>query len=79
MKKSITPSRALKLAVLMLLMLWAGYAVGYHRGIDEDQRVWWASVTIENGHRVFLGPPAVAGYDLTPPIQRNAPAAVLNK
>ena len=79
MKRFITLNGSLTLAALMLLTLWAGYAIGYRRGIHEDQRVWWASGTIENGHRVFLGPPAVAGYDLTPPIQRNAPAAVLNK
>jgi hypothetical protein len=64
MKKSITLNGALKLSVLMLLSLWTGYAIGYHRGMRDDQREWWASVRLDSqGNRVFDGPQAVASFD----------------
>jgi len=62
--KKPTLKGALKVAVLMLLSLWAGYAIGYHRGMRDDQREWWSSVRLDSqGNRVFDGPRAVASFD----------------
>ena len=79
MKKSITLNAGLTVAALMLLTLCAGYAIGYWRGVHDDQRLWWASVQFDHGKRVFLGRPAVAIADLPTAVQRNAPAARLDK
>ena len=59
MKASITINGVLKLGVLMVLSIWAGYAAGYRHGVRDDQREWWASVRLDSqGNRVFLGPQA---------------------
>jgi hypothetical protein len=48
----------------MLLSLWGGYALGYHRGVRDDQREWWASVQMDSqGNQVFLGPQVKKGFD----------------
>ena len=62
MKKSV--KAALILAIPMLLSLWAGYVVGYRRGVRDDQREWWASVQLDShGNRIFLGPQAKAAFN----------------
>ena len=64
MKASANIKGVLKLVVLMLLSLWAGYALGYRNGVRDDQREWWASVPFDSqGNRVFLGPQAKVEFD----------------
>jgi hypothetical protein len=64
MKASITINSVLRLAFLMLLSLWAGYAAGYRHGVRDDQREWWASVRLDSqGNRVFLGPPGKTEFE----------------
>ena len=64
MKASISVNGVLKLAILMLLSLWAGYAAGYRHGVRDDQREWWASVRLDSqGNRVLLGPQAKAEFN----------------
>ena len=38
MKTSLTLKRAFRLAILSLLSVWAGYALGYHRGTQISLR-----------------------------------------
>jgi hypothetical protein len=72
MKASNSIKGVLTVAGLVLLSLWAGYAIGYHRGVRDDQREWWASARLDTqGNRVFLGPQAVATFDA--PIVRQNP------
>lgn len=64
MKASITSKGVLKLALFVLLSLWAGYATGYRHGVRDDQREWWASVRLDSqGKLVFFGPQAKSEFD----------------
>jgi hypothetical protein len=64
MKKHINVKVTLRATVLVLLSLWIGYAAGYHRGVQHDQREWWSSVRVDaHGNAVFLGPQAKAEFD----------------
>lgn len=52
------------LAVIVALSVWVGYAAGYHRGVFDDQREWWASIRIDpQGNRVFDPPQGKAEFD----------------
>ena len=64
MRPNVNMKRASRLAVLVVLLLWVGYATGYRRGMHDDQREWWASVRFDSqGNRVFDGPRAKSGFD----------------
>jgi hypothetical protein len=69
MKKVLTP------AVLTVLALWIGFGLGYHRGFQEERRVWEASSAISQSPvalRYAQEPeriPVVLGPEHIPPIR----------
>ena len=64
MKARINIKGIVMFAAVLLLSVWAGYAVGYHHGVRDDQREWWASIQFDTqGNHVFLGPQAKARFD----------------
>jgi hypothetical protein len=58
MKTTLNISGLLRIAVVILVSLWVGYAAGYHRGVRDDT-AWVDS----RGNRLFVGPQPEAIFD----------------
>ena len=55
--------KVLLIAILVVVSLWAGYGIGYHRAVRDERRALSSSIRVERDRpdRVFVGPPTGGG------------------
>jgi len=65
-------------AFLVVFALWAGYALGYHHGVRDEEDRWWSSTHLDSqGNRVFHGPQAKAQFDASFTVRNSIPDKVV--
>ena len=40
-------------SLLVMLALWFGYSLGYHRGRRDESSIWWSRLQFQNGEVVL--------------------------
>jgi hypothetical protein len=59
---------------LLFLGLWAGYSLGYHHGMKDEQRKWESTVQIDSqGREVFFRQQAKAQFEAVFTVQNPIP------
>ena len=60
--------------LLALVVLWAGFALGYHRGVRAEQRAWQSTAEMDNNcHRIVYRYPYTHGVFTGPRGAENVP------